>query len=52
MKKTTASLSAVLLGVTAAAVLLGAGPAGAALATSAPLVQECSAATNGGSGIS
>lgn len=49
MKKTTASLSAVLLGVTAAAVLLGAGPAGAALATSAPLVQECSAATNGGS---
>jgi hypothetical protein len=49
MKKTTASLSAVLLGVTAAAVLLGAGPAGAALATSAPLVQECSAAINGGS---
>jgi hypothetical protein len=49
MRKTTASLSAVLLGVAAVALLLGAGPAGAALATSAPLVQECSAATNGGS---
>ncbi len=45
MRKTTASLFA---GV-AAAILAGAGLGGTAFAASAPLVQECSAATNGGS---
>jgi hypothetical protein len=45
MRKTTASLFA---GV-AAAILAGAGLSGTAFAASAPLVQECSAATNGGS---
>jgi hypothetical protein len=45
MRKTTASL---LAGVTAA-ILAGTGLGGTALAASAPLVQECSAATNGGS---
>jgi len=45
MRKTTASLFA---GVTAA-ILAGAGLGGTAVAASAPLVQECSAATNGGS---
>jgi large repetitive protein len=43
MRKTTASLVA---GV-AAAILAGTGLAGTAFAASAPLVQECSAATNG-----
>lgn len=45
MTKITASLFA---GV-AAAILAGAGLGGTAFAASAPLVQECSAATNGGS---
>jgi len=45
MRKTTASLFA---GVTAA-ILAGVGLGGTAFAASAPLVQECSAATNGGS---
>jgi hypothetical protein len=44
MRKTTASLFA---GV-AAAILAGTGLGGTAFAASAPLVQECSAATNGG----
>ena len=45
MRKITASLFA---GV-AAAILAGVGLGGTAFAASAPLVQECSAATNGGS---
>jgi large repetitive protein len=45
MRKITASLFAVV----AAAILAGVGLGGTAFAASAPLVQECSAAANGGS---